>query len=337
MKLDGSDQKQITDFGSMSWAPYEHPSGEYFIFASNKLGFENFEVFMVDAAGTKEPVRVTYSDGFDGLPVPSPDGRSSRGPPAAPAAAPGSCSSRSGTIEKALEALRNAPPRESRAESHDTAARLASHRPARPRPAPRAAPQAQPRPRRRTKAHVDRARVRPLDGRLAGIAGENAAPLTTSSPQLQRIGAQPLPGTIRLPRAVRVHRRHEGRRIDVAVECAGGAAAARRRFDQREGRPRAVVLGQWRQSAAPLVFAGYGIVVPDSQDFGYDSYATLDVKDKIVLVLRYFPEDADPKTKAILARYSDLRYKAMAARQRGAKACSSSPARAHRTPAKRFR
>jgi Tol biopolymer transport system component len=75
MNADGSDQRQITNFKSMSWAPYYHPSGEYIVFASNKLGFENFEVFMVDAAGTKEPVRVTYSDGFDGLPVPSPDGR----------------------------------------------------------------------------------------------------------------------------------------------------------------------------------------------------------------------------------------------------------------------
>ena len=74
MKPDGSEQRQITDFGSMSWAPYEHPSGKYFIFSSNKLGFENFELFIVDAEGTKEPVRVTYSDGFDGLPVPSPDG-----------------------------------------------------------------------------------------------------------------------------------------------------------------------------------------------------------------------------------------------------------------------
>ena len=71
---------------------------------------------------------------------------------------------------------------------------------------------------------------------------------------------------------------------------------------------------------APLVFAGYGIVVPESQGFGYDSYATLDVKDKIVLVLRYFPEDADQKTRGILARYADLRYKAMQARQHGAKA-----------------
>jgi Tol biopolymer transport system component len=74
MNLDGTDQRQVTHFKSMSWAPYIHPSGEYLLFASNKLGFENFEVFMVDVAGTKEPVRITHSDGFDGLPVPSPDG-----------------------------------------------------------------------------------------------------------------------------------------------------------------------------------------------------------------------------------------------------------------------
>ena len=75
MNLDGTQPRKLTDFGAMSWAPYIHPSGQYVIFASNKLGFENFEVFMVDAAGTKEPVRITYSDGFDGLPVPSPDGK----------------------------------------------------------------------------------------------------------------------------------------------------------------------------------------------------------------------------------------------------------------------
>lgn len=76
MKLDGSDQRQLTDFASMSWAPYVHPSGQYIFFASNKLGFSNFEVFIVDVEGTKEPVRVTYTDGFDGLPVPTPDGES---------------------------------------------------------------------------------------------------------------------------------------------------------------------------------------------------------------------------------------------------------------------
>ena len=75
MNLDGTDQRQLTNFKAMSWAPYIHPSGQYVIFASNKLGFENFELFLVDIDGRKEPVRVTHTDGFDGLPVPSPDGR----------------------------------------------------------------------------------------------------------------------------------------------------------------------------------------------------------------------------------------------------------------------
>ena len=74
-RLDGTDAWRITDFRSMSWAPYAHPSGRYVVFTSNKLGFENFELFVVDIAGKKEPLRITYSPGFDGLPVPSPDGK----------------------------------------------------------------------------------------------------------------------------------------------------------------------------------------------------------------------------------------------------------------------
>ena len=109
MKPDGSDQKQITDFGSMSWAPYMHPSGEYIIFSSNKLGFENFELFIVDAAGTKEPVRVTYSDGFDGLPVPSPDGKTLAWTSSRSGGAAGQLFLAQWNHEKALEAIRNAP------------------------------------------------------------------------------------------------------------------------------------------------------------------------------------------------------------------------------------
>jgi Tol biopolymer transport system component len=100
MNPDGSDVRQITDFGAMSWAPYIHPSGQYILFASNKLGFENFEVYMVDIDGKKEPVRVTYADGFDGLPVPSPDGRQVAWIFLA-----------QWNHEKALEALRAAPAR----------------------------------------------------------------------------------------------------------------------------------------------------------------------------------------------------------------------------------
>ncbi|MBM3772435.1 MAG: hypothetical protein FJW27_14355 [Acidimicrobiia bacterium] len=112
MKPDGTDQRQITDFGSMSWAPYEHPSGQYILFASNKLGFENFEVFMVDSAGTKEPVRVTYSDGFDGLPVPSPDGRQLAWTSARSGGSAGQLFLAQWNHEKALDAIRNAPPRQ---------------------------------------------------------------------------------------------------------------------------------------------------------------------------------------------------------------------------------
>lgn len=74
MNIDGSDQKQITRLKAMSWAPFYHPSGKYIIFATNLHGHRNFELYIVDVDGSKEPVRVTDKDGFDGLPVFTPDG-----------------------------------------------------------------------------------------------------------------------------------------------------------------------------------------------------------------------------------------------------------------------
>lgn len=58
-----------------------------------------------------------------------------------------------------------------------------------------------------------------------------------------------------------------------------------------------------------VVFAGYGIQAPQA---GYDDYAGLEVKDKVVLVLRSSP--------APLSRYAPLRSKARTARSLGAKA-----------------
>ncbi len=74
MNVDGSDQQQITHLKSMSWAPYFHPSGDYVIFGSSVLGYSNFELFIVKADGKGKPVRVTFNEGFDGLPVFTPDG-----------------------------------------------------------------------------------------------------------------------------------------------------------------------------------------------------------------------------------------------------------------------
>ncbi|MCB9833171.1 MAG: M28 family peptidase [Planctomycetes bacterium] len=75
MNVDGSDQRQITRIGAMSWAPTFHPSGQYLIFATNKHGFANFELYLVDAQGHGEPVRVTWTDKFDGLPTFTSDGK----------------------------------------------------------------------------------------------------------------------------------------------------------------------------------------------------------------------------------------------------------------------
>ena len=153
-----------------------------------------------------------------------------------------------------------------------------------------------------------------LGGREAGSADERAAGDYVAA-QLARLGARPLPGRGDMFQSFSftAGSRDAGSRVAVT---AGSAA------------PKAFTAGTDVQAlsfsddadiSGPVVFAGYGIVVPESQGFGYDSYATLDVKDKVVVVLRYFPEDADQQTRAILSRYADLRYKAMAARQRGAK------------------
>lgn len=162
------------------------------------------------------------------------------------------------------------------------------------------------------------------EGRLAGTPGERAAAEYLAT-QLMRIGAKPLPGKhdFRMPFEFTAGTKDGGSSIGVtrsttpqtaAPESGVGAAF------QAGADVRALSFSDNGKITAPVVFAGYGIVVPESQGFGYDSYATLDVKDKIVLVLRYFPEEADAKTKGILTRYADLRYKAMAARQHGAKA-----------------
>jgi hypothetical protein len=69
-----------------------------------------------------------------------------------------------------------------------------------------------------------------------------------------------------------------------------------------------------------VVFAGYGLSVPEGGGARYNSFEGLDVKDKIVLMLRYVPEGVSPDRRAQLNRYAGLRYKAMMARERGAKA-----------------
>src|SRR3977135_150587 len=160
-------------------------------------------------------------------------------------------------------------------------------------------------------------------GRMTVTEGEMLARQFIVS-ELRRIGARPLPGQkdFALPFEFTAGTRDGGSRVGVSITnpARGGVGSGIVPDTGAGANARALSFSDNGDIEGPVVFAGYGLVVPDSQDFGYDSYATLDVKDKVILVLRYFPEDADQKTRGILARYADLRYKAMAARQHGARA-----------------
>ena len=68
----------------------------------------------------------------------------------------------------------------------------------------------------------------------------------------------------------------------------------------------------------PLVFAGYGVT---AEEFHYDDYANLDVKDKVVVILRYEPSGfAEKSSHQGLTQHSQLITKAINARNHGAKA-----------------
>ncbi len=166
-----------------------------------------------------------------------------------------------------------------------------------------------------TRAHVETLASDALEGRQAGSTGERQAADYLAG-QLARIGARPLPGHADsfMPFEFTAGTRDGGTTLTVTADGQPPLA-----FGAPTG-VQALSFSDNGEVTGSVVFAGYGLVVPESQGFGYDSYAALDVKDKLVLVLRYFPEDADRPTRAILARYADLRYKAMAARQRGARA-----------------
>ncbi len=69
-----------------------------------------------------------------------------------------------------------------------------------------------------------------------------------------------------------------------------------------------------------VVFVDYGIKTPDKSTVEYNSYAKVNVKDKIVLVIDGIPDSLSDDDRKTLVRYSSLRYKALVARELGAKA-----------------
>ncbi len=74
------------------------------------------------------------------------------------------------------------------------------------------------------------------------------------------------------------------------------------------------------KAAGTVVFAGYGITAPE---YDYDDYAGIDVKGKIVLLLRHEPQEFDEKSKfagKVYTTHAQLQNKAVNAKFHGAKA-----------------
>ncbi len=309
MDRNGGDVRRLTNFGCMSWAPYYHPSGRYLIFTANKLGFSNFELFLVDSDGQHEPVRVTFSEGFDGLPSFSPDGcrlcwTSNRG------------SSGASQIfladwnhDAALAALQEAP---SSISTNSTT----------PGPSAAAAATAELHPAIRQddmEAEVGYLASDALEGRETGSRGAALASAYLTE-HLQAAGLKPLNHQTNLfdPFEFNAGVRILTNQNHFIIRSGPDGLTTNRLSVDQDFRP--LSFSSNGRVEGGVVFAGYGLSVPGKGETGYDSYAGLDVSNKLVLVLRYVPEGVDAKRRAELNLYAGLRYKAMIARERGARA-----------------
>ncbi len=297
MAVDGSDVRRLTNVGAMSWAPFYHPSGDYLIFASNPLGFANFELYIISAEGGT-PARITMTDGFDGLPVFTPDGKELAW-----------TSNRTANKKSQIfiakwndEAARKALGLDKPSAEGSPAKEIAAQNAAQTQVEFRAADIGK---------HIDYLCRPELGGRLTGTEGELRATAYVAS-FMESLGLEPAGAN--------------GDWYHPFPFTAGMALGSKNRLN--DGMSDLVVDKDWRPiafsksgevPASEVVFAGYGIVAPkEGNQAEYDSYVHLDVEGKWVLVLRQLPSDIAPERRQHLARFSSLRYKAMAARDRGA-------------------
>src|SRR4051812_17569337 len=132
----------------------------------------------------------------------------------------------------------------------------------------------------RTKTHVQTLASDKFEGRLTGTPGEKLAGDYLIA-ELKRMGAKPLPGMtdFRMPFSFTAGSKDGGSKL--TVNRTGNGATVGPRLASKEFSGVATVQALSFSDAGTVtgdvVFAGYGLVVPNSQDFGYDSYQGLDV------------------------------------------------------------
>jgi Tol biopolymer transport system component len=311
MNIDGSDQQQLTHLEAMSWAPYYHPSGQYLIFTTNRHGFANFELYMVDAAGKHEPVRVTYTPGFDGLPVFSPDGDQLSWTTNRTVTKQSQIFIADWNHAKALELLDlNAVTPATPSQQADAKRAMALTQEERGDFAPADAIR-----------HVEFLCRRQLGGRLTGTRGEQLATNYVAL-NFETMGLLPAgdndtyfqefeftSGVSAGPDNV----------VTIQNAVSGQEKTGATLKLEADWRPLAFS-SSTRVEPSEVIFAGYGIRAPAADGIEeYDSFVHLDVKDKWVIAFRFMPENLTPEQRQHFVRFSSLRFKAMQARDMGAR------------------
>ena len=297
MKTDGTDVKRLTNIGAMSWAPFFHPSGDYLIFTTNKHGFANFELYLVRADGQGEPVRVTHTDGFDGLPVFLSDGKRL------------SWTSNRTKAKQSQIFIGNWNDSEARRRLGISSDHGAADRSAALAAAESSTPDFSPTDVMR---HVDFLTRPELGGRLTGTEGERRATAYVAA-YLESLGYEPAgeDGTFfdsfDFPAGSRLTDMNEMTVADQKLQL------------DEDWRP--LSFSKDGQTASTgIVFAGYGMQVPASEEVAeYDSYVHLNVAGQWVMVLRDMPQEISAERRQQMARYSSPRRKASIARDMGAK------------------
>ena len=297
MDIDGGDVRRLTSIGAMSWAPYFHPSGDYLVFTTNKHGFANFELYLVRADGKGEPVRVTTTDGFDGLPVFLPDGNRISWTSTRTASKQSQIfmANWNDAMARSLLGL------DGSVTDEDTSAALAAAESSDPGFVPTD-----------SMRHVDFLARPDLGGRLTGTEGEKRATAYVAA-YLESLGFQPAGenGTF-------FH--SFGFPAGSSLTDANQFTVAGKKLQLNEDWQPLAFSKEGETGETGIVFAGYGMQIPASEGTAeYDSYVHLAVGGQWVMVLRDMPQNITAEQRQKMARYSSPRRKASIARDLGAK------------------
>lgn len=306
MNLDGSNKRCLTDLKAVSFAPYFHPSGEYLLFMSDFEGF--FEIYMIPTTRKAKPIRVTFSNSFNGFPVFSPDGKqfswtSNR------ADRRSQVFTADWNHEAALQAVGSAPPVENGSDKESEAKALGSD--AVGSTSDKFDPQD-------VLRHVDYLCRPELGGRMTGSVGERKATAYVAA-YLDSLGFEPAgdkdPKTGERSWFQEFNFPSGAKLGDKNTLSISNIETAEVELNE-DWRP--LTFSENGLVEGPLVFAGYGMQAGKTDDLGeYDSYVHLPVEGKWVMVFRYMPEGVPVSWRTQRALQSQLRVKAAIIRDMG--------------------